>query len=91
MVNGRHSDPLNVCCLGFRVPLGIFHFQLEKNVIALLTVFAGALIFLLCAGGLFGLIYLGLGYTPARMLDNRRQEFDNALRLNLLWELAHFK
>ena len=59
--------------------------------IAILTVIAGALIFLLCAGGLFGLIYLGWGHTPARMLDVRRQQFEQALRMNLLWELAHFK
>lgn len=59
--------------------------------ISILTIIAGALIYLLCAGGLFGLIYLGLGYTPARMMDIRRQQFDQALRLNLLWEIAHFK
>lgn len=59
--------------------------------ISILTIIAGALIYLLCAGGLFGLIYLGLGYTPARMMDIRCQQFDQALRLNLLWEIAHFK
>lgn len=59
--------------------------------IALLTVIAGALIFLLCAGGLFGLIYLGWGHTPARVLELRRKQFQESLQLNLLWELAHFK
>jgi hypothetical protein len=60
-------------------------------VIAILTAIAGALIVMACAGGLFGLIYLGLGHTPARMLDIRRKQHQEALRLNLLWELAHFK
>lgn len=59
--------------------------------IALLTVFAGAFIFLACAGLFFGVIYVGWGHTPAKMLDNRRHEFNQALRMNLLWELAHFK
>ena len=59
--------------------------------IAILTVLAGAFIYLACTGLLFGLIYIGWGYTPARMMENHRQEFNAALRMNLLWELSHFK